>query len=219
MNWKMTVSLVGAAAIFALACPVQATALAGGSPGDLTQRQYLELLARASARRASLPANPTATDYVNWAVARGVIPEGGWRPDAPLTRAVYAQTLAQLYGVPARTDPVRALMSEGVVVPSTNLISRTTVLAELSDPGFRSGTADGSRHPATPINPGHKVAICHNRQTIEVSQSALAAHLAHGDYLGACNNRRDDERRENERRENERRDNERRGNERRGDDR
>ena len=188
--------------------------MAGGPPGDLTQREYLELLAKASAKRASLPANPTATDYVNWAVARGIMPEGGWRPDAPLTREVYARTLAQLYGVPARMDPVRALVSEGVVVPSTNLISRTTVLAELADFGFRSGTADGSRHPATPIDPGHKVLVCHNRRTIQVSQSAVAAHVAHGDYLGACNNRRDDERRDNERR-----DNERRGNERRGDDR
>jgi len=189
MNWKNVVSLFGAAAVLSLACPIQASALPGGPSGDLTQREYLELLAKASARKASLPANPTATDYVRWAVARGIMPEGGWRPDAPLTRAVYAQTLAQLYGVPARMDPVRALVSEGVVVPSTNLISRTTVLAELADFGFRSGTADGSRHPATPIHPGHKVLICHNRHTIQVSQSAVPAHLAHGDRLGVCQGR------------------------------
>lgn len=31
-----------------------------------------------------------------------------------------------------------------------------------------------------------KVTICHNGNTIEVDQSAVAAHLAHGDTLGAC---------------------------------
>lgn len=38
-----------------------------------------------------------------------------------------------------------------------------------------------------------KIIICHvppgdpaHRQTIEISQSALAAHLAHGDCIGSC---------------------------------
>ena len=31
-----------------------------------------------------------------------------------------------------------------------------------------------------------KVTICHNGQTITVSQSALNAHLAHGDLVGVC---------------------------------
>src|SRR5690349_17103655 len=43
--------------------------------------------------------------------------------------------------------------------------------------------------------PGHqKVKVCHippgnpgNAHTIEVSQSAVPAHLSHGDTLGACN--------------------------------
>lgn len=41
--------------------------------------------------------------------------------------------------------------------------------------------------------PGNKVLICHippgnpeNKHTLEVSQNAVDAHLAHGDYLGAC---------------------------------
>ena len=120
MNWKKIVSLWGTAAIFSLVCPIQATASAAGPSGDLTQREYLELLAKASARKASLPAKPTAADYVKWAVARGIMPEGGWQPDAPLTSKAYARTLAQLYGVTAQVDPVRALKAEGVVVPSTN---------------------------------------------------------------------------------------------------
>jgi hypothetical protein len=38
-----------------------------------------------------------------------------------------------------------------------------------------------------------KITICHvppgnpnNRHTIEVSMNALSAHLAHGDYIGSC---------------------------------
>lgn len=31
-----------------------------------------------------------------------------------------------------------------------------------------------------------KVTICHKGQTIEVSQSALQAHLDHGDAIGEC---------------------------------
>ena len=194
MKRNRIIPLLSTAVMFSLVCPIPATAVAKGPSGDFTQGEYLQWLAKASAKTANLPANPTAADYVNWAVARGIIPAGGWQPAAPLTRAVYAQTLAQLYGVSAGMDPVRALQSEGVVVPTTNLISRTTVLAELADFGFHSGTADGSRHPATPIDPGHKVFICHNRQTIEVSQSAVAAHLAHGDRLGVCQGRQDDHR-------------------------
>jgi hypothetical protein len=39
---------------------------------------------------------------------------------------------------------------------------------------------------------GHKTTICHNpgphQQTLEVSDNAVPAHLAHHDYLGACHN-------------------------------
>lgn len=41
-----------------------------------------------------------------------------------------------------------------------------------------------------PPTPDEKVILCHNpgsgQQTIEVSQSAVARHLAHGDYEGPC---------------------------------
>jgi hypothetical protein len=119
------------------------------------------------------------------------MPEGGWQPEAPLTSKAYARTLAQLYGVPADVDPVRALKAEGVVVPSATLISRTTVLNELSDFGFRSVTALNASHPATPIQPPPKVILCHNTVhnpvTIMVAESSVGAHLARGDYyLGVC---------------------------------
>jgi len=47
----------------------------------------------------------------------------------------------------------------------------------------KGGKADDDQY-------GHKKKICHNpgphQQTIEVSNDAVAVHLAHGDYLGKC---------------------------------
>jgi hypothetical protein len=186
MSFKSTFTLLGTAAMLSMAFPIQATALAGGRPGDLTQAEYLQWLAKASAKKANLSANASTADLVKWAVARGIMPEGGWKPEAPLTRDVYARTLAQVYGVSSAADPVRALQREGVMVPNTRLISREIVLKELGDPGFHSITAQESRHPATPIDHDPKEVICHNRQAIVIAHSAYPAHAAHGDRLGAC---------------------------------
>lgn len=186
MSWTRTITMLGTAVALSLAAPVPATARLAGRPGDLTQAEYLQWLAKASAKKANLSANATTADLVKWAVARGIMPEGGWQPEAPLTREVYARTLAQVYGVAAAKDPVRALQSEGVMVPNTRLVSRETVLKELGDFGFHSMTAQQSRHPATPIDHDPKEVICHKGQILVIPHSAYAGHAGHGDYLGAC---------------------------------
>ena len=186
MSFRSTFTWLAAAAVLSVAFPMQATARPSAAPGDLTQAEYLQWLAKASAKKATLPANATTADLVKWAVARGIMPEGGWQPEAPLTREAYARTLAQVYGVSATADPVRALRSEGVVVPTTKLISRETVLQELQDFGFRSSTAQESRHPATPVKPDPREVICHNRHELVIPHSAYGGHAGHGDYLGAC---------------------------------
>ncbi len=39
----------------------------------------------------------------------------------------------------------------------------------------------------TPPEAGGKVAVCHKgKKTIYVGESAVDAHLAHGDYVGMC---------------------------------
>jgi hypothetical protein len=39
----------------------------------------------------------------------------------------------------------------------------------------------------TPTQEGGKVAVCHKgKKTIYVGESAVDAHLAHGDYVGMC---------------------------------
>lgn len=63
-----------------------------------------------------------------------------------------------------------------------------------ADPAsFLSDTALLQRDPGTPIGPPRKIIICHcppgnpgNCHTIRVSESAVPAHLAHGDHLGPC---------------------------------
>ena len=187
MSWNRTISLLGTAAILSLASPIVATAFAARGPGDLTQGEYLHWLAKASGKKTALPSNPTTTDYVNWAVARGIMPQGGWKPEAALTRDAYAQTLAQLYGVSAQKDAVRALRSEGVIVPATQLVARETVIQELSDVGFRSATAVNASNSVTPVDPKAKVFLCHfQKETISVAPSGVTNHLSHGDYLGVC---------------------------------
>jgi len=39
---------------------------------------------------------------------------------------------------------------------------------------------------ATPALASTKVTVCHNGHTITINQSALPAHLKHGDTEGAC---------------------------------
>ena len=94
-GWGRVASLLGVGVMLALVSPLQASAFAG-APGDITQGEYLQWLAKAGAKKASLPANPSAADYVKWAATRGIMPEGGWQLEAQLTREVYARTLAQL---------------------------------------------------------------------------------------------------------------------------
>lgn len=40
--------------------------------------------------------------------------------------------------------------------------------------------------PPDPEPPEEKVTICHKGNTIEVAESAVQAHLDHGDTLGPC---------------------------------
>lgn len=51
---------------------------------------------------------------------------------------------------------------------------------------FLSSTAQTQRAPGSPVGPPRKIIICHNNHTIRVNESAVPAHLNHGDSLGPC---------------------------------
>ena len=93
---KFTALAVGAACVVAVSNPTAAQA------ADATQLQYLQLLVTLTGEGPWFPANATSADYVQWARNNGMNPSGGWRPDAPLTTDVMAQTLVQLLGLNPR---------------------------------------------------------------------------------------------------------------------
>jgi hypothetical protein len=83
-------------------------------------------------------------------------------------------------------------MSRGLIsVLAVLSIAGVLVWAASSAPLLSTGSAHG--RPGKGYGYGAKVVICHRTHskknpfvTIVVSQSAVAAHLAHGDTLGAC---------------------------------
>ena len=71
---KLGILALGAAF---LVSPVASTAIAGGS-GAVTHLECLQWIAQMVGDQ--LPATATASDYVVWAQAKGMSPNGGWQP-------------------------------------------------------------------------------------------------------------------------------------------
>ena len=67
-------------------------------------------------------------------------------------------------------------------------LARTTIAGNLASDqaAFQTKTAQASRDSGSPVGPPAKVTICHQGQTLAVSESSVPAHLAHGDTLGPC---------------------------------
>lgn len=67
------------------------------------------------------------------------------------------------------------------------LLTQTTARAEAADAAFETESALEARSIGSPVGPPKRIIICHKgRHTIRVAQSAVPAHLAHGDTLGPC---------------------------------
>ena len=111
-------------------------AASSAKANTMTQLDYLQFLVALS--KDSLGPNPTPQDYVNWARARGLNPDGGWQPDAKLHKNVVAQTVAQLLNIVPRKkvgNYIALLAQNGINVPNGNQISRTD-LADFIDTGL-----------------------------------------------------------------------------------
>lgn len=159
---------------------------AADDSSNLTQKEYLQWLVRVHGDEATMPAKPTSDDYLKWARDNKVVPKDGWKLDEMLTREVFAETLAQVFGVPAAGGAAEALAKEGVTIPADKLVARPAMMKAIDDFGFQSKVARLSASAGTPIGPRERVAICHHGRTIVVASPAVSAHLGHGDSLGAC---------------------------------
>jgi hypothetical protein len=106
-----------------IACFLSPLGLSSGKAHEpiLTEFQYLQWLAQIAGATPLLPPNPTAADYVAWAVAAGIEPTGGWQPNAKMTEEIFAQTMADLLGImlanPNEKNLERALKEENIKVP------------------------------------------------------------------------------------------------------
>ena len=108
----------------------------------ISQIELLQWLVQLRGAEASLPTAATSGDYVDWARSQNIEPQGGWNPGAALTRSVFAQTLAQFFGLNVvGQDPVRALEMEGVAIPAAETVTRSTLVSVVDKYGFQSRTA------------------------------------------------------------------------------
>jgi hypothetical protein len=149
---KLGISALGAAFLFS---PVASTAIADGSD-EVTHLEYLQWIAQMVGDQ--LPATATASDYVVWAQAKGMSPNGGWRPGAKLTKQAFAQVLVQLFNLKESLYPgdyVRILARQGIYLPDEEEITRAGLVAAADDAVFQRnirniGTA--STGPGKPDN-------------------------------------------------------------------
>jgi hypothetical protein len=194
---KLGILALGAAF---LASPLAPTAIAAGS-GAVTHLETLQWVAQMVGDK--LPATATASDYVQWAQAKGLNPSGGWQPGAKLTKQAFAQILVQLFNLrdnKGNGDSVRILAREGIYLPDEEEITRAGLVNTADDVIFQrnlstvsnqGGKGNSNKNePPPPRSNGSnegKVTICHKgKNTITVSRNALDAHLAHGDSVGPC---------------------------------
>ena len=134
-----------------LGLPVgQPSSFAGPTSSPVTQIELLQWLVHLRGADASLPSGAKVSDYVQWARSQGIEPQGGWNAGAVLTRADFAQTLAQLFGLSLQNqDAARALEREGVALPAEQTVSRSTLVSVVDQFGFQSRTALTARAPTT----------------------------------------------------------------------
>jgi len=89
-----------------------------------------------------------------------------------------AKSMADTFASHSSGAPLReALESSSVRVEDNQVISAATVPAATAVRAAKEIVGHGSPK---------KVVICHKGRTIEVAESAVEAHLAHGDTLGPC---------------------------------
>jgi hypothetical protein len=137
-------------AAFVLGAAFFLSAATTAKADTMTQLEYIQFLVALSGD--NLGPNATPQDYVNWALARGLNPDGGWQTDAKLAKNVVAQTVAQLVNIVPRKNVgnyVALLAQNGIHVPNGNQISRTDLI-DFIDTGLAGWLASfGAASPSS----------------------------------------------------------------------
>src|SRR5437867_2115900 len=106
----------------------------------ITQLEYIQWLVQATGETSQFTGTSTAADYQQWAQGKGLLPNGGWRLTARLTKPVLAQTLVQLLNLSTSdkdgNDFARVLLREGINLPTADDIDRGSLVNFLSTPSI-----------------------------------------------------------------------------------
>jgi hypothetical protein len=74
----------------------------------------------------------------------------------------------------------------GVSYAASNASHAVQAVTHVVAPAAKGKDKGGEGAKSAADQQYHKVKLCHKGHTIEVDEHAVAAHLAHGDTLGAC---------------------------------
>lgn len=120
----------------------------------VTQGEYLRWLAYVRPDGSPF-VGAVESDYLYWAQQQNLRPQEGWKPSEPLSREVFAQTLAQVLGVKPsdnKVGSVQALEKEGVFIPAKETVDRVTLVNVLDGLAFQSPTAVLALNVGSPID-------------------------------------------------------------------
>src|SRR5258706_455747 len=95
------------------------TAKVAQAKDHVSQLQYLQWLVKVSGDTAQFNNNSTPQDYVQWALAKGMKPNGGWKPSHNLNQEQLAQTLVQFLDLnpnKKNADYKKILAREGIAL-------------------------------------------------------------------------------------------------------
>src|SRR5947209_20553935 len=126
----------------------------------ITQLTYLQWLVKVSGDSGQFNNSSTAQDYVNWALAKGIVPNGGWKADHKLNRDQLATTLVQYLGLQSGKkggDPIKTLQREGldllVALADSEEVTKKGLLFIFDDDMFRLRIPGHSPHGPPPGRP------------------------------------------------------------------
>src|SRR3989442_13013102 len=127
----------------AIVLGLMAGPIAARAEDHITQLTYLQWLVKVSGDSGQFNNSSTAQDYVNWALAKGMVPNGGWKPNKVLNREELATTLVQYLGLQTKKggDPLKVLQREGLdllkALADTTGVDRKALIFFFDDDMFR----------------------------------------------------------------------------------